>query len=323
MTEQLSDSHPYLYHYTNVQGLKGILENQCLWATHYKFLNDSSEFQLFKQYLEKLLYPSRLRFYTKEYIENLDSKAALDSVGGLQAAAKRGVEDFLKIIYEKIPHEIFIVSFCAEHKDEYTKEHGLLSQWRGYGENGGYAIVFKTESLMEMLKVESELFQYNFLYAADVIYNDEEGAKKLEEELTEEIRQNISNFQLEIIKGAMQGKQEFPDNQLAEKALTPAFQFGSRYKHQGFKEENEVRIIAIHFPIKEEQHGKQEKQRLFRNNNGVLVPYIEIFKPKIRNLPIEKIIVGPHREKELRAEALRIMLKDSDIVDKVMVSDIP
>ena len=33
-----------LFHYTSSQGLYGILESGCLWATHFKFLNDSNEF---------------------------------------------------------------------------------------------------------------------------------------------------------------------------------------------------------------------------------------------------------------------------------------
>jgi hypothetical protein len=30
-----------LYHYTGIHGLKGIVESQTLWATHYKYLNDA------------------------------------------------------------------------------------------------------------------------------------------------------------------------------------------------------------------------------------------------------------------------------------------
>lgn len=32
-----------LYHYTTQDGLLGILENACIWATHYRCLNDASE----------------------------------------------------------------------------------------------------------------------------------------------------------------------------------------------------------------------------------------------------------------------------------------
>ena len=32
-----------LFHYTSSNGLYGILESGCLWATHYRFLNDNQE----------------------------------------------------------------------------------------------------------------------------------------------------------------------------------------------------------------------------------------------------------------------------------------
>jgi hypothetical protein len=72
-----------------------------------------------------------------------------------------------------------------------------------------------------------------------------------------------------------------------------------------------------------------EKECLFRNKNGISVPYIEFFRPynkfllieKIKPLPIKKIIVGPHKDKELRVSYLQIILRDTDI--EVAVSDIP
>jgi hypothetical protein len=33
-----------LYHYTDQRGLLGILRSQSIWATHIRYLNDSSEY---------------------------------------------------------------------------------------------------------------------------------------------------------------------------------------------------------------------------------------------------------------------------------------
>jgi hypothetical protein len=33
-----------VYHYTTAEGLKGIIENRCIWATNVNFLNDISEY---------------------------------------------------------------------------------------------------------------------------------------------------------------------------------------------------------------------------------------------------------------------------------------
>lgn len=52
------EEHKKLYHYTNWDGLSGILKTKSLWATHYRFLNDSSEFRLFGDKLFSLLEPA-------------------------------------------------------------------------------------------------------------------------------------------------------------------------------------------------------------------------------------------------------------------------
>ena len=66
---------------------------------------------------------------------------------------------------------------------------------------------------------------------------------------------------------------------------------------------------------------KTEKERKFRNCDGKYIPYIELLNLPEISLPIEKIIVGPHREKELRASSLRALLRNSNI--EISISDIP
>lgn len=63
--------------------------------------------------------------------------------------------------------------FCSHvHDNPYEREHGLLSQWRGYGREGRYALVFDTKQLSELLKSEEQQFRYPHLVLADVVYND-------------------------------------------------------------------------------------------------------------------------------------------------------
>jgi len=39
------DGEKLLYHYTDTVGFQGIVREQCLWATDYRFLNDRTEMQ--------------------------------------------------------------------------------------------------------------------------------------------------------------------------------------------------------------------------------------------------------------------------------------
>jgi hypothetical protein len=102
-----------LFHYTNGQGLVGILTSGVLWATDIRFLNDGSE----------LLYGASL---------------LRDAATGLGGQTKRGIGFFRAL--ERC--NIHVACFCAERD--------LLSQWRAYGEFGsGYAIGFRRSWLVE------------------------------------------------------------------------------------------------------------------------------------------------------------------------------
>lgn len=41
--ETAEDENKIIYQYTTWNGLKGIIESECLWLTDYQFLNDISE----------------------------------------------------------------------------------------------------------------------------------------------------------------------------------------------------------------------------------------------------------------------------------------
>lgn len=101
------------YHYTDINGFIGIMNNQELWASNTKFLNDKAEG---KEGLQ----------LTKEIItEHLEK-------GGLNVYFECLNMDLQNVINSGSKEDIYSISFC--------RESDLLSQWRGYGKNGGIAI---------------------------------------------------------------------------------------------------------------------------------------------------------------------------------------
>lgn len=79
-----------------------------------------------------------------------------------------------------------------------------------------------------------------------------------------------------------------------------------RYKHWGFREENEVRVVVLPYPLHHEEFyedmkveeitvGEISRKHFFRA--GALVPYIDLFDGVTsipdKTLPIKRIIVGP------------------------------
>lgn len=322
--QKTSEAYKKLYHYTTWDGLLGILQTQTLRATHYKFLNDYSEIILFKDKLIEFILPYVLDECKKLIKEFPNIEEYINQNGGLNHVSQYDTTKFVDALYNATGEEIYIASFCGEHKYNYVNINGLLSQWRGYGIGGGLALVFETQKLEEILKLEGERFSYNIGIIADLIYSDDE--KKFEMELSASLSE-IAKHVNKTYRHMRLKKKEAPD---ATKTFPSFVKCISRYKHYSFKEENEVRIVNLP-TIQNENYLRQakkkgltlkpEKERKFLPKNGQLIPYIELFNSTDIVLPIERIIVGPHREKESRASALRVMLRNTNI--EITISDIP
>lgn len=319
-----SEVYEELYHYTTWDGLLGILRTQTLWATHYRFLNDHLEIVLFRDKLVSLILPHVTATYEKVLKQSPPHIVQRINREGLNHVIQHHAEVIVDAQYSATGDEIYVLSFCGQHKNPYVNSNGLLSQWRGYGTGGGLAVVLNTQKLEEILEMEAKRFVYSAMHLSDLIYSDDEN--RLQEELSED---------LSIIADDVE--QLLDPTRLSEKekrgALNGYLAFVncvSRYKHCGFSEENEVRVVALPTVLNQAylQQAKTkgitllpEKKRQFRDKSGQLVPYIVLFDSNDIELPIERIIVGPHKDKEARATALRVLLRNTKI--EITCSDIP
>jgi hypothetical protein len=129
--------------------------------------------------------------------------------------------------------DIYVTSFCTHANDPYAKEHGLLSQWRGYGGEGGYCIVFDTAALIELLQREfGAHYWFMPLKLAQVHYRTADLS----------VEDVFAPLLIETHKlfSALLDRKEIP-----EEAIAYFLWAASLLKHQGFREENEARIVAI------------------------------------------------------------------------------
>jgi len=325
MPQSIAEVHPELFHYTNVLGLKGIIESQTLWATHHGYLNDSHEILEFQPRLLAYLRP-----HIEAHIEKLISVPA-----NRDLVAKNGGKE--KIVLETVPtliagiftallgkreippfSEPYITSFSTA-TDPNVAEHGLLSQWRSYGQDGGYAIVFDTLGMEQLLKAEAEKWGHDII-GGDVIYSN-----ATESELVAEFAKELAVIQ-DSVQAILHG--DLPDEQMYPALLMCA----CRYKHWGFREEQEVRLISA-LPVSEEvqtqmnARGLPLKPRHFRTRSGTTVPYLALFDgitgTSGRSLPIKRIIVGPHSDGENRKRAVQLLLRQHSVQADVSVSAIP
>lgn len=143
-----------LYHYTNTAGLAGILASNSIWATDAQYLNDTREVRFTADKLVELL-TSRANVLdlqnhaadkSTDPVEIDDAKT--ERAEGFRTAARLiravgTVDKPLSNPFNASDRRIYVTSLSAEADS--------LSQWRGYGANGGgYAIGFSSSSLSEL-----------------------------------------------------------------------------------------------------------------------------------------------------------------------------
>ena len=142
------DPDNFLFHYTDGHGLLGILKDKAIWATDAMFLNDRNELLHFApDLLDALLARiQELRASAQEKagvsIETIDTPTLESAQFQLASSAQRTIERFKESPLESRFH-VHVACFC-EGGD-------ILSQWRGYASNKGYAIAVKPQSLQSMV----------------------------------------------------------------------------------------------------------------------------------------------------------------------------
>jgi len=280
-----------IYHYTDGPGLLGILKDQTLWATHFRYLNDKTELELFKKMLLDALRNKQVSHKSHNKIDFDRFKEYIETVSGL-------------VFDEKSRNlcDIFLCSFCFH--DSRSKDIGLLSQWRGYGKDGGYAIGFDYNYLNDLKEAERKKYNFDFASLDSVTYWDGKN-------IPEEQKENIDFIFTSYMNGHINGR--------IREASKRYLRCMSHLKHGSFNEENECRLAFGFSP-------STSKEIKYRNYRGTLIPYIELFKKEegdIRNLPIGKIIIGPSPDADLRKKAIELLLFTKKIIADVVISSIP
>jgi hypothetical protein len=319
MSKLLADEHPQLFHYTSAAGLDGIIRSQTLWATHYAYLNDATEIRHFlEKQLPQIFYKTIRDLGYDDITASSEGKKHSNSISDTLLKSSTGNDPLA---------EPYLASFCTP-KDGAMRvaRHGLLSQWRAYGKDGGYALVFDTEILSNLLAETSSKYENTgHLFAGTVIYSSDDNQRFLNE-FTEDLA-TMKKFLLNCL-------QDIDDDENLGKIFAAIMRCACRYKHWGFKEENEVRIIYIPNSKKVREFAKtdgipiNEMLRKQHIRSGANIPYVELLEgitSPTRPLPIRRVIVGPcaDQERARRVRAVEILLEQQGVSAKVTASEIP
>jgi hypothetical protein len=264
-----------LYHYTDIDGLKGILSTQKLWATNAVFLNDRTE----------LLHSLSM---LKRVIEDVDfSKGEAGKPNeNADIVMQRIVGNFYLFVHA------YLVCFCTNED--------LLSQWRGYGRGGGYALGFKSAELDKLARGRIELIR--------VIYDEDEQRKQLCE-LCRRWREAFVGIPPESA-----GPAPWRAGELVFAECFSRIAIG--FKSSGFREEDEWRLVYRQSQIIRDDHSGGKSN--FRTRDGMLLPFVEIEgvheddNPTER-LPIVSVNIGPAKYQVNSRFAVELYLKFLDI----------
>ena len=298
-----ADSWPrgLLYHYTDQRGLLGILESGCIWATHIRFLNDLSESR------------EALDCWSAALREINSNNPILPAAywPAAQWAVEFAIEEFAP----------YLASFTEDNDPK--SEGDRLSQWRGYAPNRpGFSLGFKGPPLLSKASqtVPSDARAAELLRCE----YDERRKHKLVLDLAGTHAEAVRKWGKELRKdpGALADK-DYAARLLFEQLFPlqgKMVELSATFKHSGFREESEWRLVLNASGDPTRQHLIQFREGLFGQT-----PYVEVpLGLKDQDSPLKRIVVGPSPNKEQAVKWLKIAIAKMGIKGvEIVPSKIP
>lgn len=270
-----------LFHYTNLDGLMGILNNRSLWCSHIRTLNDPSELQYGKNLVLS---------YIDKYLENNNEKGIVDLLKQLKLSING---------FEFLFHA-YVGCFC--------KGNNLLSQWRNYSaQGGGYNIGFRFNSTIKFSHNGEDINKTSHIILRKIIYSPAVQSNYIKQCLDYIIKGSKDTFEWFKKTG-----RDIPADWgmvAANEAINILFDIILSYKDEVYSEEKEWRIIKL---VRDDNRPDLYN---FRNSKNRLIPFIDTYIYDIIDsspfFPIESITYGPMLEKEMTEHVLNLFLINS------------
>ncbi|MES2019578.1 MAG: DUF2971 domain-containing protein [Pseudomonadota bacterium] len=273
-------SSPIIYHYTSLDGFRGIIESEDMWLTESAFLNDASEVIHGMQISQEI-------FKTLQ-IESEPIKGYLSDV-----------------IHTPIDKRPRINIGC------FSNARNNLSQWRGYGGDVGISIGFEVKSFMRA-------FGYPDCKLGSVLYDEEKKRSLIKTFFLfycEAYRRDL-NRTIKVLQRDMTRKDHLPITGYDTGIHSLYFELITACKHSDFVDEHEVRLFYAEYSETLNWANLSSAKTRFRKGNGFLAPYTTIEDIRIsrqnnykkERLPIDEVMIGPSPSADLAAISVRRFL---------------
>lgn len=281
-----------LYHYTTGTGLLGMLKNYSadnpnitMWATHYMYMNDPIEYT----------YGQNICLDIIDLVEEELNIPKIERVK--EIVLSKEYNDLIK----SARFEIDIHKSSCPYIISLSQAYDSLYMWKMYAVNGnGLAIKFdEVELIMNLFNLKK------------CVYHKSESVS-LPDSIKQQIKESYMEFAQEMDKAGMNTQ----NNQIykAHYIFTLiSVTIGICIKSSAYQPEQEVRITP----------RKEDKNILFRERNGIIIPYIE------QSIPfscIESITVGPTADFDRVRESILLFLKSKGInwgLNNIIKSEVP
>lgn len=264
----------YLYHYTNAQGLLGMLQSNRIWATNSRFMNDPTEIRYATRLVRELVIESQLLKGNAPWLKKV----------------KDWVNNFLDG-YEN-QAKVYIACFCTQGD--------LLSQWRGYGAvGGGYALGLIGKHIGSQ---EITSFDKPEPILRKVIYD-----RRTQERLIGDWLKGLSRVEQALQKNPRQLAAQQREFQFFWSFNMFLSECMNCFKDPAYWEEQEWRIIQFG-----RVSGQDVIKAAFRSGRTHIVPYTELDLRPIKGpyrgkLPLKLIRYGPTLEPQVTERSLSLL----------------
>lgn len=301
----------FLYHYSDPAGLKGIIENKTLWATHYNYTNDIEEvwygIDLAIDEVEKRT--NDLFGSTKDISDFSSSQWLKERKISPSEFLLRGLSKTLSALKSGRPffYEYFFVSFSGLEDS--------LSQWRAYSSDGqGYSIGFQSAYLKNTWNM-NQMTVPDTTDLLHVLYEEEVQRNQIRDIIAFDIKYFDDDIN-ELSEKSQLSKIGHKTNYFASCILRSSLYF----KHSGFREEEECRLIYCK-EIKTDSTAQDCLPVNTRTTNSEIIPFVEFpLCPKDETLQLESVMVGPRNKASMIQKkpgfALEHLLKNVQNRDK-------
>lgn len=197
----------FLYHYTKIHGVQGILKDKSIRATKSDFLNDTNEMVYMLSVVEEVI---------KE-IMNAKWKEAL-------------YESIIKNASETRKQNNYVISFSTNADS--------ITLWAEFGDNTGYNIGFCGCEMIELLEKSHSLLTHG-----KVIYEKRTQKEIVRDLLTEIIPKKIGYSFERIMEMSVKGGRCVEYEKLCKKFLKVIATYALFFKQEEFAAEEEYRVV--------------------------------------------------------------------------------